>query len=96
MKKSVTKSSASGEEDKQGKGKSPKPRSSGKTPKQIMDKHLHDENHVISEEDFKNLDISVEVSNDSSHKPLRISGDKGRPKDEDKDPGIVTPWDVIK
>ena len=68
----------------------------GKTPKQIMDKHLQDKNHVISEEDFKNLDISVEVSNDSSHEPLQISGGKGRPKDEDKDPDIVTPWDVIK
>ncbi len=78
------------------KGVSPKPRSVGKTPKEIMDKHLHDKNHVISDEDFRNLDTSIDISNDSSHERLVISDSTGRPKDEDKDPEIVTPWDVLK
>jgi hypothetical protein len=42
------------------------------------------------------LDISIDISNDSSHEPLVIRDAEGRPKDEDKDADIVTPWDVIK
>jgi hypothetical protein len=83
-------------ESKKIKGVVRKPRSKGETPKEIMDKHLKDKNHVISEEDFKNLDISIDISNDSSHEPLVIRDAEGRPKDEDKDADIVTPWDVIK
>lgn len=96
MSKSVTKPSESLGENKVGKGGSRRSDSTSKTPKEIMDKHLKDKNHVISEEDFKNLDISVDVSNDSSHEPLQIKEGKGRPKDEDKDPDTVTPWDIIK
>ena len=67
----------------------------GKTPKQVVRKHIRDKNDVISEEDFKNLDISVDVNNDTANEVLEIPGDKKRPKDEDKDPKTVTPWNVI-
>lgn len=66
----------------------------GKTAKQVMSKHIQDKNDVITEEDFKNLNIGAEITNDR-HEPLEISEDHDRPKDEDKDPKIVTPWDVI-
>lgn len=68
----------------------------GKTPKQIISKHIRDKDDVITEEDFKNLNISTDVSNDTAQQPLEIILDKNkRPKDEDKDPAVVTPWDVI-
>ena len=67
----------------------------GKTPKQVMSKHIRDKNDVITEEDFKNLNISIDVSNDTAQQPLDIPDDNERPKDEDKDPAVVTPWDVI-
>jgi hypothetical protein len=67
----------------------------GKTPKQVVRKHIRDKNDVISEEDFKNLDISVDVNNDTANEVLEIPDDKKRPKDEDKDPKTVTPWNVI-
>lgn len=67
----------------------------GKTPKQVVRKHIRDKNDVITEEDFKNLDISVDISSDTAHEVLEIPDDKKRPKDEDKDPVVVTPWDII-
>ena len=67
----------------------------GKTPKELMRKHIQDKNDVITEEDFKNLNISIDVSNDTMHQVLEIPDDNERPKDEDKDPVVVTPWDVI-
>jgi hypothetical protein len=72
-----------------------KSRSKGKTPKQIMSRHIKDEKDVITEEEFKNLNIGIENSADTEHKPLDIESDPDRPKDEDKDPKVVTPWDVI-
>lgn len=67
----------------------------GKTPKQIMSKHLRDKNDVITDEDFINLNISIEISDESADQLLEISADKDRPKDEDKDPVVITPWDII-
>jgi len=67
----------------------------GKTPKQVMNKHIRDKNDIITEEDFKNLNISIDVFNDTAEQPLEIPDDNERPKDEDKDPAVVTPWDVI-
>jgi len=67
----------------------------GKTPKQIISKHIRDKNDIITEEDFKNLNISIEVSNDTTGQPLELPDNNERPKDEDKDPAVVTPWDVI-
>lgn len=67
----------------------------GKTSKQIISRHMRDKNDVITDEDFKNLDISIDISRDTAHHPLEIPDDKERPKDEDKDPSVVTPWDLI-
>ena len=67
----------------------------GKTPKQIMSKHIRDKNDVITDEDFKNLNISIEIPNDTSHQLLEFPNGHERPKDEDKDPSIETPWKII-
>lgn len=67
----------------------------GKTPKQLVSKHIQDKNDVITDEDFINLNISIDSYNDTVHQQLDIPDNKERPKDEDKDPAVVTPWDVI-
>jgi hypothetical protein len=67
----------------------------GKTANQLMHKHLNDEKDVISEEDFKNLKLDLELPADAAHQPLEITEEKNRPKDEDKDPKMLTPWDII-
>ncbi|HEV7782300.1 MAG TPA: hypothetical protein VGO58_13595 [Chitinophagaceae bacterium] len=74
-----------------------KSRSKGKTPKQIMSRHIRDEKDVITDEEFRELATGADLSQekDTAHEPLEITSDKDRPKDEDKDPKIVTPWDVI-
>ena len=66
----------------------------GKTPREMMNKHIQDKNDVISEEDFKNLDLDLE--DQIKQDPLLIKDHTQRPKDEDKDPKELTPWDVIK
>ena len=71
--------------------------SKGKKAKDIMAKHISDKNDVISEEDFKNLDVNADTS-DESFVPVELNEkgkDSNRPKDEDKDPKMVTPWDTI-
>ncbi|MEO7922105.1 MAG: hypothetical protein ABIR30_00345 [Chitinophagaceae bacterium] len=73
-----------------------KQRSKGKTPKQIMTRHIKDKDDVITEEEFKGMDIGTGLSNDTSHEPIELPKGHNRPKDEDKDPVITTPWDVIK
>ena len=95
MKKEEIKSIVPGSEKETTRQNLQKPGKKGKTPKQVVRKHIRDKNDVISEEDFKNLDISVDISNDTAHEALEIRDDKKRPKDEDKDPKVVTPWDVI-
>lgn len=77
---------------KQSSGKSKK---KGLTAKELVDRHISDKNDVITEEEFKNLVIDVDITSDVAHEPLDISVDPDRPKDEDKDPKIATPWDVI-
>ncbi len=69
--------------------------SKGKTTQQIMNKHIQDEHDVITDEDFKNLRLDMELPSDKAHQPLEISNDPDRPKDEDKDPKVLTPWDLI-
>ena len=69
--------------------------SKGKTTQQIMNKHIQDEHDVITDEDFKNLRLDMELPSDQAHQPLEISNDPDRPKDEDKDPKVLTPWDLI-
>jgi hypothetical protein len=73
-------------------GKSPGKRL---TAKQIVNRHIKIKDDVISEEDMKNVKIDSSVPKDKAHRPLKISSSKKRPKDEDKDPNIATPWDVI-
>ena len=71
----------------------------GKTPSQVMRKHLLDKNDVITEEDFNNLNISSDASKDNSNdippQLLELPAEKDRPKDEEKDRTVITPWDVI-
>ena len=67
----------------------------GKTTQQIMNRHINDEHDVITDEDFKNLRLDLELPLDEAHQPLEISNDPDRPKDEDKDPKVLTPWDLI-
>jgi len=73
-----------------------KPHSTGKTTEEIMHRHLQNKNDVITEEDFKNLNIEPDISNDPEYQPLQIPEGTERPKDEDKDPSILIPWDLIK
>ena len=68
---------------------------SGKTAKQIMSRHIKDKNDVITDEEFKDLDVVVDITKDSAHQPLDIPENPEHPKDEDKDPKIITLWDVI-
>ena len=72
-----------------------KSRSKGKTAKQIMSRHIKDQKDVITEEEFKNLNIEADLSTDTAHEEIIIPENPDHPKDEDKDPKIVTPWDVI-
>lgn len=65
----------------------------GKTPKQLVKKHIEDEKDIISEDEFKNMEIGPDVQDDKE--PLKIDDDKERPKDEGKDSPMNTPWDVI-
>jgi hypothetical protein len=95
MNKSAKKSSQPVGETNHVNGITQQPRSTGKTAKEIVSKHVHDKNDVITEDDFKNLNIDLDTSNDTSQPPLEISNDPERPKDEEKDPKIITPWDII-
>jgi len=95
MKKAEQKSTEAGKENKAAGQGQQKSGQKGKTPKQIMSRHMKDKNDVITEEEFKNLNIDTGITNDTSHHPLPIDNDPERPKDEDKDPAVTTPWDVI-
>ncbi len=72
-----------------------KSRTGRKTPKQIVDKHIKDKNDVITEEDFKNVQLDLGVNSETTHEPLDLPDNSERPKDEGKDHNKVTPWDVI-
>lgn len=96
MKTSASNSSDSSKEKKDGEKVSRKKTTKGKTTTQIMHKHIQDINDVISDEDFKNLELNLDnpFPTGTSHTP-DIEDDNDRPKDEDKDHKISTPWDVI-
>jgi hypothetical protein len=52
---------------------------------------MKDKTHIITEEEIKDLDLDLNVpETDTSHTP-DVPDDKNRPKDEDKDPKIITP-----
>ena len=80
-----------------GSGKKQQPKASSKTltAKQIVKRHIQNEKDVISEEDMRNVKIENCLPKGKGHKPVVIPADKERPKDEDKDPKMTTPWDVI-
>jgi len=82
--------------DKKDVKKVPQKRSNGKTVKQLKELHLKDKNHVITTEEIKNLDLELNTpERETSHTP-DIPNDSQRPKDEDKDSKMITPWDVVK
>ena len=76
--------------------KNPQKRSKGKTVKQLRDLHLKNKDHIITTEEIKNLDLELNnPERETSHTP-DIPNDNQRPKDEDKDAKMITPWDVVK
>lgn len=95
MSKSLKKPSELGKENKIEEKIPRKAGNAGKTTKQIMSRHIQNEDDVITDEDFKNLDIGLDIAKDTVHQPLQISDNPDRPKDEDKDSKVITPWDVI-
>jgi hypothetical protein len=66
-----------------------------KTASQLVDTHMKDPNHVITDEDLKSVTIDTTLPQDGAHQPLEIKPDDERPKDEDKDHRFKTPWDVL-
>jgi hypothetical protein len=54
---------------------------------------VKDKNDVISDEDFSNMQVGADLRQEDE-KPLELT--KNHPKDEDKDPKMITPWDVFK
>lgn len=95
MSKSINESQKSQKEEKNVEEIPQKSISGGKTTQQMMNQHIQDEKDVITDEDFKNLKLDLQLPTDEAHQPLEISNDPDRPKDEDKDPKVVTPWDLI-
>jgi len=82
---------------KAGAGRSPKnitPKQ-GKTASEIVKRHRSNKNDKITEDDMKNVRIDLSIPQDRAHRPLKIKKGKQRPKDEEKDNTIATPWDVI-
>lgn len=75
--------------------KNQKKSSTGLTTKQIVNRHIQNKNDKITEDDMMNVKIDSSLPKDAAHQPLPISADTERPKDEDKDHKITTPWDVI-
>lgn len=94
MAKSVNKSPLIGER-KKGKDNKLKSTPKGKTAKEIVKRHLSDKNDKITEDDLKHLRIDLSIPKDKAHQPLKIKRGKERPKDEEKDKTMLTPWDVI-
>ncbi|HEX7844811.1 MAG TPA: hypothetical protein VF476_03360 [Chitinophagaceae bacterium] len=73
-----------------------RPQNKSSSVKALRDKHLKDKDHIITDEDLKSLDVNTtREDTETSHVP-DLPEDKDRPKDEDKDPKRVTPWDVIE
>jgi len=75
--------------------KTPQKRSKGKTVKQLKDLHLKDKNHVFTTEEIKNVDLELNNPDTSTSHTPEIPNDTERPKDEDKDEKIITPWNLV-
>lgn len=65
------------------------------TAKQIVRRHMKNNNDVITEDDLKNVKIETCIPGEIK-KDLPATVDKDRPKDEGKDHPVITSWDVIK
>ena len=87
-------SSAKGEKNAENNSRS-KRNKNGKTTKEIVKRHLSNENDKITKEDFENLKIDLSLPKGRANEPLPIKSGKERPKDADKDNTVSTPWDVI-
>ena len=96
MSKSSKKQVGAGNEEQSGAKIPQKKEKAGITTKDLMTRQIHDQKAVITDEEFKQLDIEVDVNAETAHKPLDIPNDPERPKDEEKDHPIITPWDVLK
>ena len=82
--------------DKKEEKRIPLKKTGAKTVKQLKDLHLKDKNHVITNEEIKNLDLNLNnPETETSHTP-NIPNTRKRPKDEDKDEKTITPWDIVK
>lgn len=73
-----------------------KSRAKGKTPSEIMTRQIKEKDSVITDEEFRDLDIGTELSKETVHEPIDLPKGKDRPKDEEKDPDTATPWDILK
>jgi hypothetical protein len=68
----------------------------GLTIKQLRDLHLKDKHHIVTDDEINNLDMDAPIPGISTSHTPAIPDDKERPKDEDKDPEILIPWDLIQ
>ena len=66
-----------------------------KTVKALRDRHLKNKDHVITDQDLQDLDLELGHPDRSSTHTPELPSKSQRPKDEDKDPKRVTPWDLI-
>jgi hypothetical protein len=85
-----------GSSDKETGKNIPQKKKGSKTVKELVEKHMKDKNDIITEEDIGALDLGLDEPDTSTSHTPEIPDDSKRPKDEDKDPKAVTPWDVIK
>jgi hypothetical protein len=67
----------------------------GRTTKEIVKRHLSNKNDKITKDDLETLKIDLSLPKGKGNEPLPIKPGKERPKDEDKDNTVTTPWDVI-
>jgi hypothetical protein len=72
-----------------------KTRSKRKTIQELTKEHIQNEDHKITDEDFKNVVMETEIPEEKID-ALDLPDNDERPHDEDKDHKITTPWDVIK
>jgi hypothetical protein len=86
--------SAKGEKNAENINRS-KRKKNGKTTKEIVKRHLSNKDDKITKEDFETLKIDLALPKGRGDEPLPIKPGKERPKDEDKDNTVTTPWDVI-
>ncbi len=80
----------------------PQKRKKGKTTKQLMDIHLKDKNHTITDEDIRNLDLKLGHPDTAPMPPEAIipsaddrSEEEKLPKDEDLGKKKINTWDVL-